>query len=124
MKLIRGAEKPDLIVADGEIYSTYESGLQVNQRYADAKLGALGFETLKYKSAPLVFDGVATGLTGAYYLNTKYMKFEIYSGRNFEALDLPDQSPDMDAVTKHLAFMGALTLSNRSMQGRLFATGT
>jgi hypothetical protein len=124
MKLIRGAEKPDLIVADGEIYSTYESGLQENQRYADARLGALGFETLKYKSAPLVFDGVATGLTGAYYLNTKYMKFEIYSGRNFESLDLPDQSPDMDAVTRHLAFMGALTLSNRSMQGRLFATGT
>jgi hypothetical protein len=124
MKLIRGAEKPDLIVADGEIYSTYESGLQENQRYADAKLGALGFETLKYKTAPLVFDGVATGLTGAYYLNTKYMKFEIYSGRNFESLDLPDQSPDMDAVTRHLAFMGALTLSNRAMQGRLTATGT
>ena len=33
-------------------------------------------------------------------LNTKYLKFEIYSGRNFEALDLPDQSPDMDAVTR------------------------
>ena len=124
MKLVRGSEKPDLIVADGEIYGTYESGLQENQRYADARLGALGFETLKYKSAPLVYDGVATGLTGAYFLNTKYMKFEIYSGRNFEALDLPDQSPDMDAVTKHLAFMGALTMSNRSMQGRLFASGT
>jgi hypothetical protein len=122
MKLIRGAEKPDLIVADATIYSTYESGLQENQRYADAKLGALGFETLKYKSAPLVFDGAATGLLGAYFLNTKYMKFEIYSGRNFESLDLPDQSPDMDAVTRHLAFMGALTLSNRSMQGRLALT--
>ena len=44
-------------------------------------------------------------------LNTKYLKFEIYSGRNFEALDLPDQSPDMDAITKHIAFMGGLTLS-------------
>ena len=124
MKLIRGAEKPDLIVADGEIYSTYESGLQMNQRYADAKLGSLGFETLKYKTAPIVFDGAATGITGAFYLNTKYLKFEIYSGRNFEALDLPDMSPDMDAVTKHLAFMGALTMSNRFMQGRLTATGT
>lgn len=124
MKLIRGAEKPDLIVASGEVYSTYESGLQMNQRYADARLGALGFETLKYKSAPLVFDGAATGITDAYFLNTKYLKFEIYSGRNFEALDLPDQSPDLDAVTRHLAFMGALTLSNRAMQGRLFLTGT
>lgn len=124
MKLVRGTEHPDLVVADAEIYSTYESGLQENQRYADARLGALGFETLKYKQAAIVFDGTATGLTGGYMLNSKYMKFEIYSGRNFEALDLPDQSPDMDAITKHIAFMGALTLSNRSKQGRIFVTGT
>jgi hypothetical protein len=123
MKLIRGTEKPDLVVADGEIYSTFESGLQENQRYADARLGALGFETLKYKTAAIVFDGAATGLTGAYFINTKYMKFEIYSGYNFEPLDLPDKSPDMDAVTRHLGFMGCLSLSNRAMQGRLFATG-
>ena len=62
MKLIRGTEHPDLIVADAEVYGTYESGLQENQRYADAKLGALGFETLKYKQAAIVFDGAATGL--------------------------------------------------------------
>lgn len=123
MKLIRGTEHPDLIVGDAEIYSTYEGGLQENQRYADARLGALGFETLKYKQAAIVFDGTATGLTGGYMLNSKYMKFEIYTGRNFEQLDLPDQSPDMDAVTRHIAFMGALTLSNRSKQGRIFVTG-
>ena len=124
MKLIRGTEHPDIVVADGEIYSCYESGLQENQRYADARLGALGFETLKYKQAAIVFDGVATGLTGGYMLNTKYMKFEIYSGYNFETLDLPDQSPDMDAVTRHIGFMGCLTLSNRAMQGRIVLTGT
>lgn len=124
IKLIRGTEHPDLVLVDAEIYSTYEGGLQENQRYADANLGALGFETLKYKSAAMVFDGAATGLVGGYMLNTKYMKFEIYDGRNFEALDLPDQSVDMDAITKHIAFMGALTLSNRSMQGRIVLTGT
>lgn len=124
MKLIRGTEKPDLVLADAEIYSTYESGLQENQRYADARLGALGFETLKYKTAAMVFDGAATGLVGGYMVNTKYLKLEVYTGRNFEALDLPDQTPDMDAVTRHIAFMGALTLSNRSMQGRILVSGT
>ena len=124
IKLIRGTEHPDLILVDGEIYATYESGLQENQRYADANLGKLGFETLKYKTAALVYDSAATGLVGGYMLNTKYLKFEIYSGRNFEALDLPDQSVDMDAITKHIAFMGGLTLSNRSMQGRIILTGT
>ena len=85
LKLTRGTEKPDLFLVDAEIYATYESGLQENQRYADAKLGALGFETLKYKTAALVYDSAATGLVGGYMLNTKYLKFEIYSGRNFEA---------------------------------------
>jgi hypothetical protein len=130
MKLVRGTEHPDLIVADAEVYSTYESGLQENQRYADATLGQLGFETLKYKSAAIVFDQPVTGISpiggegNCYFINTKYLKFEIYSGRNFEQLDLPEQSPDMDAVSRHIAFMGALTLSNRAMQGRLFVTGT
>ena len=124
MKLIRGTEQPDLIVVDGEIYATYEGGLQEKQRYADAKLGALGFETLKYKSAPLVFDGAATGLVGAYFLNTKYHEVRGLLRPQLRKLDLPDQSPDMDAVTNHIAFMGALTMSNRSMQGRLTATGT
>jgi hypothetical protein len=124
LKLIRGTEKPDLIIADGEIYATYESGLQELQRYSSPTLGALGFETLMYKTAPIVFDGAATGITGAYYLNTKYFKFEIYSGYNFQPLDLPEQSPDMDAVTRHIGFMGCLSMSNRFMQGRLFASGT
>jgi hypothetical protein len=124
MKLIRGTEHPDLVVGDAELYSTYESGLQENQRYADARLGALGFETLKYKQAAVVFDGAATGLVGGYMLNTKYMKFEIYTGYNFEQLDLPEKSPDMDAITRHIGFMGCLTLSNRAMQGRILFTGT
>jgi hypothetical protein len=128
-KLIRGTEHPDLIVADPELYATYESGLQENQRYADANLGKLGFNTLQYKQAAFVTDGLATGINAppegcAYFLNTKYLKFEIYSGRNFEMLDLPDQSPDMDAITRHIAFMGCLTLSNRAMQGKLAVTGT
>jgi hypothetical protein len=124
LKLIRGTEHPDLVLVDGEIYSTYESGLQENQRYGDTKVGGLGFEALKYKQASITYDSAATGLTGGYMLNTKYLKFEVYSGRNFEPLDLPDQSPDFDATTKHIAFMGCLTLSNRAMQGRILLTGT
>jgi hypothetical protein len=98
--------------------------MQENQRYANATTGEMGFETLQYKTAAVVYDSAATGLTGGYMLNTKYMKFETYSGRNFEQLDVPKQTPDMDATTSHIAFMGALTLSNRSMQGRILLTGT
>ena len=124
MKLIRGAEKPDLIVADGEIYSTYESGLQENQRYADAKLGS---PRLRDAEVQVRAAGVRRRRHRPHRgLLPQHQIYEVRNllGPEFRGLDLPDQSPDMDAVTRHLAFMGALTLSNRSMQGRLTATGT
>jgi hypothetical protein len=120
LKLTRGRDHPDLILADDVIYSTYEWGRQENQRYTSINMGALGFLALKYKSADIVYDSVASGHPGgAYMLNTNYMKFEIYRGRNFQPLNLPDSTPDMDAITRHIAFMGGLTLANRSLQGRL-----
>src|SRR5262245_54618571 len=125
LKLVRGTEHPDLVIVDGEIYATYESGLQELQRYQNVSTSAgLGFETLQYKTASVVYDSAATGLVGGYMLNTKYFKLEIYRGYNFQLLDLPDQTPDMDATTRHIGFMGCLTLSNRSMQGRILLTGT
>ena len=125
MKLVRGTEHPDLVVADAEVYATYESGLQENQRYADASSARSASRRSNTRRPRSSSTAPPPASSGGYFLNTKYLKFEIYSGRNFEKLDLPDQSPDMDAITKHIGFMGALTLSNRAMQGRLIVlTGT
>ena len=120
LKLTRGRDHPDLILADDAIYSAYEWGLQENQRYTSINMGALGFLALKYKDADMIYDSAASGHPGgAFMLNTNYLKFEIYRGRNFQPLNLPDSSPDMDAITRHIAFMGALTMSNRMLQGRI-----
>jgi hypothetical protein len=125
LKLTRGKDHPDLILADDVIYSTYEWGLQENQRYASSTMGSLGFQSLKYKDADMVYDSAASGHPGgAFMLNTDYLKFEIYRGRNFQPLNLPDSTPDMDAITRHIAFMGALTLSNRALQGRITKSAT
>ena len=125
LKVTRGRDKPDLICADDRLYSDYEWGLQDNQRYTSSRLGELGFMTLKYKGADMVYDSAASGHPGGgYMLNTKYMKFEIYRGRNFQPLNLPDATPDMDAITRHIAFMGALTLSNAMLQCRILVTVT
>jgi hypothetical protein len=123
LKLIRGRDKPDLILSDAVCYDTYESGLQDLQRYASSNMGSLGFQSLKYKDADIVYDSSISGMpNGMFFLNTEYLKFEIYKGRNFQPLNLPDSTPDMDAITRHIAFMGALTLSNRALQGRLTRT--
>lgn len=123
LALTRARDKPDLILADDLMYDAYEAGLQDNQRYTSTAMGALGFTSLKYKTADFVYDSTASGMpTGLFMLNTSYMKFEIYRGRNFQPLNLPDSTPDMDAITRHIAFMGALTLSNRALQGRIGRT--
>lgn len=120
LKATRGRDAPDLILLDDVLYSGYEYGLQDLQRYSSARLGELGFTTLKYKGADMVYESTASGMpAGGYMLNTKYLKFEIYRGRNFQPLNLPDSTPDMDAITRHIAFMGALTCSNRMLQVRL-----
>ena len=123
LSLTRGRDQPNLIIADGTMYSAYEYGLQDLQRYSAARMGELGFTTLKYKGADMVYDSNESGNPGGgYFLNTDYMKFEIYRGRNFQPLNLPDSTPDMDAITRHIAFMGALTCSNRMLQGRMLIT--
>lgn len=125
LKATRGRDHPDLILADEDLYSAFEWGLQENQRYTSAKMGELGFTTVKYKGVDFVYDSLASGMPGGgYMLNTKYLKFEIYRGRNFQPLNLPDSTPDMDAITRHIAFMGALTCGNRMLQTRITTTVT
>lgn len=119
-KCVRGSDKPSVITADDETYGVFEEGLQDNQRYVDADMAKLGFETLKYKTANVVYDGQDNNHPGGMqFINTNYLKFVAMSGRNFQPIDLPSSTPDIDGVTKHIGIMAALTCSNRSLQGRL-----
>lgn len=121
LKLVRGADKPDLLVFTHDIYSVYESGLQDLQRYSDAKMAAAGFETLKYKSANVVFDDNAnfatTGETG-YFLNTDYLYLIEHTDARWEQDD--EKTPiNQDAIVIPIFWMGQMVTSNRSLQGKL-----
>src|SRR3954464_2074420 len=73
---VRGNDKPDLIISSQDFYAAYEEALQDNQRYMDSKDASAGFESLKYKSADIIFDSnVNFGTTAetAYFLNTDYL---------------------------------------------------
>jgi len=117
----RGTDKPDLIVSSHDLYSIYESGLQDNQRYADAKLGSLGFESLKYKSASIIFDDNTNFGTTAelmYFLNTKYLYMIEHSDARWTEDD--EKVPtNQDAVVIPIYWMGQLVTTNRSLQGRI-----
>lgn len=118
----RGTDKPDLIVASHDMYTLFESGLNDLQRYADAKTATLGFETLKYKSASIIFDdntnfGSTTELM--YFLNTKHLYLMQHPDAQWTEDD--EKVPtNQDAVVVPIYWMGQMCCTNRSLQGRLF----
>ncbi|KAA0971081.1 phage major capsid protein [Aureimonas fodinaquatilis] len=120
-----GTEKPDVITLEDDVYGVFEGGLQENQRYADANAAALGFDTLKFRQASVITEsaGSAHPADHGFFINTDFLGLEYYEGRGFDELDLPESTPDVDAVTKHIGFMGAMTCYKRNRHGRLIVTG-
>ncbi len=120
-KCIRGVDKPDLILADNNMWSTYLASLQTLQRFTSGETGKLGFDTVKYMSADMVLDGGVGGFETAnvmHFLNTKYLHYRPYSKRNMVPLSPNRRAPvNQDAEVQILAWAGNLTCSGAQYQG-------
>ena len=87
LQLVRGTDKPDLIVADNNYYRYYMEALQPQQRFTSAEMAEAGFESLKYMSADVIFDGGIDGSAPAnhmYFLNTDYIYMRPHSKRQYQ----------------------------------------
>lgn len=133
-KLVRGNDRPDLIMVDNIMWSFYLASLQNQQRFTGTETAKLGFVTIKYMDADVVLDGgmqinwTSTGAAGAaptavpatsaYFLNTKYLFYRPHAQRNMVPLS-PGQrySVNQDAATQILAWAGNLTSSSLQFQG-------
>lgn len=113
--LVRGADRPKLLIGDSNVAGAFEASLQANQRFTDPKMAELGFENLKYKSAVFVMDGNCVTKT-LYFLNTDYLHVRVAEGRNFKALP-KRTSLNQDAEVVLLAAALNLTCSNAELQG-------
>lgn len=122
LSLVRGTDKPDCIMASHDLYALYELGEQQLQRYADGDLAKAGFQTIKYKSADVIFDdntNFATTAEKMYFVNTDYL----YLVQHKDAKWTPDEEKkptNQDAVVIPMYWMGNLICTNRSLQGVLF----
>jgi hypothetical protein len=122
LQLNRGADKPDTIVMSHDLYSLYEVGEQQLQRYADSDLAKAGFQTLKYKSADVIFDdnsNFATTAEVAYFLNTDYLYVMQHKEAQWSA-DEEKRPTNQYAVVIPYYWMGNLVCSQRALQGKLF----
>jgi hypothetical protein len=118
---VRGADKPDLLVASHDFYSFYWESLQDLQRYADSDKATAGFNALKFVSADIIFDSNSNFSTTAekiYYLNTDYLELVEHKEARWTTLD-EKMSVNQDGVVIPIIWMGQMVCSNRSLQGVL-----
>jgi len=133
-QLVRGADRPDLIMADNLFWSAYMASLQALQRFTGTETAGLGFPSVKYMDADVVLDGGIGGFSGdvegdgspiaaAYFLNTKYLFYRPHAQRNMVPLS-PNKryAVNQDAEVQILAWAGNLTCSGNQFQGRLGCT--
>lgn len=122
LSTVRGKDKPELIVATHDLYSLYELGEQQLQRYHDGELAKSGFETIKYKSADVVFDdntNFGTTDEKMYFLNCDYLYLVQHKDAQWSTDD--EKTPvNQDAVVIPMYWMGNMVTTNRARQGVLF----
>lgn len=124
VQLVRGTDRPDLIVADNNYWRLYFESLQAIQRLRNNDLADAGFDNIQYMSSDVVLDGGFGGGTptnSMYFLNTDYIYFRPHTDRNFAPLGDDRFAVNQDAMVKLIGFAGNVTTSNRRLQGLLGA---
>jgi len=121
--LVRGMDRPNLIVLSSNVWQIYVASLQAQQRFTDPSSATLGFPTVKFMDADVVLDGGIGGFCPpgtAFFLNTKYLHYRPHSARNMTALSPQKRSPiNQDAEVQLIGWAGNLTCSGRQFQGRI-----
>jgi hypothetical protein len=124
--LVRGMDRPDLIVMDNFMWGIYMASLQAQQRFVGTSSSAtLGFPTIKYMDADVVLDGGIGGFATTktmYFINSKYFFFRPHADRNMVPL-APNRryAINQDAEVQILAWAGNITASGTQFQGRLIS---
>jgi len=124
--MVRGSDRPDLILMDSATWNIYVASLQALQRFTSAQSAKYGFPTIGFMDADVVLDGGIGGFANtshAIFLNTKYIKYRPHANRNMVPLS-PNRryATNQDAEVQILAFAGNLTSSGPQFCGRLVNT--
>jgi hypothetical protein len=130
--LVRGQDRPDLIMADTTVWNAYIESLQAQQRFTNTNTADAGFASVKFMDADVVLDGgIYNGNLGsgapsgtAFFLNSDYLHYRPHAKRNMVPLS-PDRryAVNQDAEVQIMAWAGNMTCSGRMFQGRYDANG-
>jgi hypothetical protein len=118
LRLTRGEDMPDMIVASEDYFTFYENSLTDLKRYTSSDEAQGGFVSLKYKSADVFHDASGSGIPSAhmYFLNTDYLDLTTHTDAWMSTLD-KKFATNQDAEVIPIISQDNLTVSNRSLQG-------
>ncbi len=107
----------DLILTTSSIYNFYESSLQAQQRFTTSNEANGSFESLKFRSAPVVYDAQATSGV-MYFLNSDCMELDINTNTDFIMTEWVKPSNQDARVAQFLVGL-ELVIKNRRKLGKL-----
>lgn len=121
---IRNGDRPNLIVADTNLWTFYHNSLIADVRHVNKERNqaGTGFPELDFMGVPVVLDG---GLGGAcptdtmYFINTKHLKLKVHKDRSFKPIGGERRSVNQDAYVILNLWAGNLCCGNRELQAVL-----
>lgn len=113
----RGTDKFDFFVGGTNYFEYFWNSLTDIQRITNPNEGKSGFDSLKFLTADVFYDGDSGLNTNRMYgLNTQYIYWRPHSKRNMVPLE-ERSSVNQDAMVVPLVFAGNMTMSNAALQG-------
>lgn len=122
LQIVRGPDKPDVILADNNYYRFYRESLTAIQRISSDETAQAGFSNIMWESTPVVFDGGIGGncpTNHMYFLNSKYLKYRPVSNRNFDQIGGDRWSINQDATVNIVGWAGNMTMRGGKFQAVL-----
>lgn len=115
----RNSDVTDLIIFGDTYHGYFESAVQAQQFFTQDTSAKVGFVTLRYKTADVIYDPNCADERG-YFLNTKYIALRPHKMINMKT-DKPRHPVNQLATVIPISWMGNMTCKNCSLQGVMHA---
>lgn len=114
-----GNRSPDLIITTQAIYEDYEHTGVDDRRYTSNKVVDAGFETLLFKTKPIVFDRDCPS-GEMYFLNSNHITWYVHRDADMKMTADGFVTPfGQDVSAALILFQGNATINNRRRCGKL-----
>ncbi len=110
---------PEVMFTTQSIFEAYEGTLIDQKRFTNTMVADAGFTSLTFKNKPIIFDRDAVS-GNMYFLNSRYQKYVVMSGADFDMQGVGFQTPiGQDVSTAMLLHQANITINNRRRLGLL-----